>query len=275
MTTTELKISAKKNGPLYLLTMGLCIGLKYSGQTGSVNACLWMLNPTSRWVSILCGIPFEYLPNMGYVNHYHKFLIAPSCAGIKFMAIIFLMLIFSFLYRQRSVQGRALWFCFSAVFSYVSTVFVNGIRIAASIYLPDVLSRLGLVKGWLNPDRLHTLIGTVIYFFALCMIYLMISCLCSREFPQADKEPSGSDDKIHPIPFYRLLTPIFWYLGIVLALPFCARILRGEWEGFGQYAILIICVCFFITACLSLSGIFYRRRIIRHPRPQYPRTPRQ
>ena len=46
----------------------------------------------------------------------------------------------------------------------------------------------------------------------------------------------------------RQLTPAFWYLLIVLALPFVKRVYHKEWEGFGSYAAVIIAVCMVISA---------------------------
>lgn len=249
MLNLQEKFSIKKYWILYLLTAGIFLVLKYFGRVTDSNALTWILTPTTRWVSILCGIPFEYLPHSGYVNHSCQFLIASSCSGIRFMLITFLMLIFSFLYRIKSTRAGYLWFCLSAVFSYVSTIFVNGIRITASIYLPALLESLGLMKGWLDPDRLHTLIGTVIYFASLCFIYPLASSIYRHEFLQADETlpPHTAASRS-----FVLLIPTFWYLLIALALPFFTRICRNDWEGFSQYTVLIVCVCLVVTAPLYL-----------------------
>lgn len=240
---SKIKSSLKSYWLLYLLTLGICAGLKYLSKTTDCNAYLWILTPTAWWVSVLCGISFAYLPHTGYVNHLYQFLIAPSCSGIRFMTIVFLMIVFSFLYQIKSKKACYLWFCFSAAFSYICTVFVNGIRIAVSIYLPDFLTHTGLLKEWLDPDLLHTLIGTVVYFSTLCLIYFLASTLCKYRFIQFTKESSKNSCNSS----FKLLIPVFWYLLIVLAIPFFTRSLRNDWTGFGQYAILVICVCLAVT----------------------------
>lgn len=216
--------------------------MSYFCRTSDSDALKWILAPTAWWAGILGGIYFEYLPHQGYVNYFHRFLIAPSCAGSRFMLLTFLMLAFSFRlsdYYKENINMRKeyLWFGFSIVFSYISTVFVNGIRIVASVYLPDILEREHLMDGWLTPDRLHTLIGTVTYFSFLCVIYLAACWLRGRS------EKCGG-----------LLVPVFWYLLIVLALPFIKRMYHNEWEGFGQYAVLIVSVCGSVYVLLMVVG---------------------
>lgn len=236
-----------------IFTMG------YFCRTSDSDALKWILAPTAWWAGILSGIYFEYLPHQGYVNYFHQFLIAPSCAGIRFMLLTFLMLAFSFrlsdyLCGNRQVDSErddkentnmrkeCLWFGFSIVFSYISTVFVNGIRIVASVYLPDILERAHLMDGWLTPDRLHTVIGTVTYFSFLCVIYLAACWL------------RGCPGKCGWLP-----VPVFWYLLIVLALPFIKRMYHNEWEGFGQYAVSIVGVCGSVYALLAVVGRIRRR----------------
>lgn len=249
---SKIKIAAKQYWFLYVSTLSICVGLKYLSRVSDCDVYQWILTPTVRWVSILCGISFEYLPHSGYVNHFHQFLIAPPCAGLKFMTIVFLMLIFSFLHQIRSKKAGWVWFFFSAAFTYGSTVLINGIRISAAIYLPGLLEDAGLLKGWLNPDRLHTLIGTIVYFSALCLIYPLASGLCKDKFGQWGQT---SPETAHASGF-RPFAPVFWYLLVVLAVPFFTRLFRNDWSGFGSYTILVIGVCTVVTGATCLIRRF-------------------
>ena len=188
MKKLKIQTFIRKYWFLYLLTILITFTLKLCCKITDSDALTWILAPTTRWASILGNIPFEYLPHQGYVNHFYRFLIAPSCSGIRFMTITFLMLVFSFLYQISSMKAGYLWFAFSAVFSYCTTILVNGIRIVVSIYLPIPLGQMGILNGWLNPDRLHTLIGTVIYFSSLCVIYPSASLICRRGFLRSMSE---------------------------------------------------------------------------------------
>lgn len=242
--------------------------INYYGKASDADMLTWILTPTARWVGILSGISFEYLPHQGYVNHFHQFLIAPSCAGGRFMLLTFLMLAFSFLPsafqcdlygkkdKKMNIIKEYLWFGFSIIFAYISTIFVNGIRIVISIYLPDILEKRHLLSGQMTPDRLHTLIGTVSYFTFLCIIYQLASFIRRRMFTPSDKKSALPSNDFFPYftKYGRLSAPVFWYLLIVLALPFAKRIYLNEWEGFGQYTALILCVCAGVCMVLTVIG---------------------
>ncbi|MCM1261945.1 MAG: exosortase K [Butyrivibrio sp.] len=264
----------KKYLPLYILTIIIALAMRHISKSNDSDALLWILSPTAWWVSILSGIRFEYLPHMGFVNHFYKFLIAPECGGCRFMLIIFLMLVFSFLYRIKSAKSGYIWFAASVVFSYVYTILVNGIRITASIYVPIILENMGLIGGGLTQDRLHTIIGTATYFSFMCAAYPLVDFACQRFFTQSDIEAdvvqlSGKESDIaqqdnfaaHSCKFF---IPVFWYLLAVLVIPFAGRLYRQEWEGFAQYTALIAGVCFAIAFVRYLIGlIIYRKKLPR------------
>lgn len=251
------KTALQKYWPLYLLTIGIVFILRYFSKVTDSNVINWMLAPTVWWAGILSGLSFEYLPHQGYAIHSYDFLVAPSCSGIRFMMIAILMLTFSSLHQFEKKRSGYLWFCFSIGFSYIATILVNGLRIIASIHLPVLVKRAGLFSGWLTPDRLHTLTGTVIYFSSLCILYLLASAVCKRWFLPVDAEGStalsSTSAAAGAFLSRRMLVPAFWYLLTVLALPFCKRVLTNDWEGFGQYALLVLCSCFVITAVLQLG----------------------
>ena len=265
----KIKSSIRRYWTIYFIAIIITFVIKYISRINDSDAFIGILAPTARWASAISGISFEYLPHMGYVNHFHQFLIAPACSGIRFMLLTFLMCIFSFLYQIENTRKGYLWFIFSAGFSYVSTIFVNGIRIIASIYVPIQLESWKLMDGWLNQDRLHTIIGTTVYFSSLLIIYLIADFICIRIFIQ-----SQSDKLITTMPQNNNLThsngfmsivdtiivPSFWYLLIVLALPLLSRIYHNDWAGFGQYATLIICTC---SSVMLIILIILMRRLIR------------
>lgn len=254
MKNTKLMQTTIKHLPLYLFAAALAVLAKWFCKVDDCDAFIWILAPTSRWVSILSGISFEYLPHTGYINYFHCFLIAPACSGIRFMLLTFLMLIFSFLHpdsalaKEASMKKSYLWFGFSMFFSYTASVFVNGIRICASIYLPVILENAGLIGGWLTQDRLHTAIGTVTYFSFLCVLYPAAAFIYRHGFLKAEKkEPSAPLSS---------LVPAFWYLLTVLVIPALGRIYRKDWEGFGQYGILVLSICLIVT---TLSCLFRKK----------------
>lgn len=257
---TITKNTLKKYWMIYLLTLLIAAVIKYFCRTTDSDALKWILTPTARWASTLSGISFEYLSHMGYVNHYHKFLFAPACSGIRFMLLTFLMCIFSFLYQIEDIRKGYLWFVFSIVFAYVSTIFVNGVRIIASIYVPIRLEDWALMDEWLNQDRLHTIIGTTVYFSSLFIIYLLAAFICKRMFMQVTHHNTNQSEDNTLEDFRKLraiIAPLFWYLSMVLVLPLVKRFYLNDWSGFGQYTTLIMCTC------SSVMFIILMRHLIR------------
>lgn len=262
MKSSQIIATIKKYLPLYLLTIIIALAMRYISKISDSDSLSWILTPTTWWVSILSGIQFEYLPHMGFVNYFYKFLIAPACAGSRFMLIIFLMLIFSFLYQIKSTRAGYLWFGLSIFFSYVFTIFVNGIRITASIYLPIALEKFKLMNGWLTQERLHTIIGTATYFSFMCAIYPLADYICQRVFLKSGQELLSPQQDRSPAHSRKLIIPAFWYILAVLVIPFAGRIYRNDWEGFGQYAALIVGVCLFIAAFRRLTGIILNSALL-------------
>lgn len=149
---------------LFMAAAIVTLVMNHFCRTNDSDALRWILTPTTWWVSVLGGISFEYLPHRGYVNHYHQFLIAPSCSGSRFMLIVFLMLVCSFLFSRQPEERdgskergtlirESVWFGFSMIFAYATTIFVNGIRITVSIFLPAMLDKMHLMDGWLNAGQ--------------------------------------------------------------------------------------------------------------------------
>lgn len=212
-----------QNGIYVMAAAVVTLIMYYFCRVNDSDALKWILAPTARWASVLGGIPFEYFPHQGYVNHLWEFVIAPSCAGCRYMLIVFLMMV-CLPGHSGLARKKWLWFGCSMLLAYVCTILVNGIRIVTSIYLPFLLERKNLMGGWLTPDKLHTLIGSGTYFISLCVIYPAVSRMYGRVY-------SG------------VLVPAFWYLLFVLVLPFVKRIYHHDLAGFGQYAAVIAIVC--------------------------------
>ncbi|MCM1386148.1 MAG: exosortase K [Bacillus sp. (in: Bacteria)] len=263
MRTFRFK-TIQKYIPLYLPVIAISVWMRYLCRIDDSDMLTWILTPTARWVSILSGISFEYIAHSGYVNHFQQFLIAPACSGIRFMLLTFLMLVFSFLkpddvlMKESSAYKRYLWLGYSLFLSYFFTIFVNGIRISASIYLPAVFENNGLLNGWLTPDRLHTLIGSVIYFSSLYFIYPAAGFICRHILLRADKKNQNISSQCSDSFLSRSMIPVFWYLLIVLAVPFLGRLCRNEWAGFGGYAALVLCVCLSIVLLRYLIQAFHQ-----------------
>lgn len=269
----------RKNLIFYLMGFFIIFGMKYYYSQAEAESLRWILGPTARWVETLSGIPFVYVPGMGYANHGQRYLIAPSCSGVQFLIITAAMLIFTFVHRlddccffhhtnpkkdspekslstiQRPYHGSALartgkglcWILASLLLSYLFTVFVNGLRIIVAIYLPSFLERFHVFCRFLTVDRLHTMIGTVVYFAALLTIHQLVGLL----FGQAH----GTEKRQAPALLLRkCLSPVFWYFFIVLGIPFLGRAYQKSGSAFTDFCLLVTFCCGFV---LLLYGLFF------------------
>lgn len=244
----------KKNWMIYFFTCTAVLVLNALYRSGDSSLLTWILAPTSQWAGILSGLSFEPLPGKGYVNETIRFLITPSCSGVRFLQIVSLMIVFSHTHRIREGGRKLLWLPFCFGFSYFSTVLVNGGRIALAIYLPEWMERAGIRIPGLSPDRLHMLIGTVVYFSFLLLLQPAAAALTDRLFVDPNVFRSGL--RIQDT----LIMPVFWYFLAVLAVPFAKRLITGDMEGFARYAIPIVLTCLVIEGCLGALILLCRKK---------------
>lgn len=248
----------KKNWMIYLFTCAAVLVLNLLYRGGDSSLLTWILAPTSRWAGILSGLNFEPLPGKGYVNESIRFLITPSCSGVRFLQIVLLMLVFSHTHRIR--RRKLLWLPFCCVFSYLATVLVNGGRIALAIYLPDWMERAGIHIPGLTSGRLHMLIGTAVYFSFLLLLQPAITALTDRLFADFSTDGETAASRSNRSFLNTLLLPVFWYFLAVLAVPFAKRFITGDMEGFARYAMPIVLTCLAIEGCLGAVILLGRKR---------------
>ncbi len=265
-------IFMKKNLTIYIPAIIIVLAIKMYYRTADSEQLFWILAPTTEWVQILSGISFEKIAQVGYVSHAYRFIIAPSCSGVRFLLITFVMMVFTFIPMIDSFRKKVYWLGFSAIFSYIGTIFVNGIRITISIYLPLALTDSKILSVWITAEQLHTVIGTTVYFSMLFVLYYLAGRFCKLFFihmPMQRKKDItwhiGSVQKgtfsnqlgVETVPksvVGRLLIPVFWYFAMVLGIPAIGRLYRSDWTGFLQYTALVTGVCMLIILFLWLVG---------------------
>lgn len=219
-------------------------GLRYLSGSGDSERLLWLLAPAAWWVRMLGGLEFVYEPGMGYVNHEIRFIIAPACAGVRFLTICMLMLVCSFVHRTGTWKRGTAYTLFSMGLSWLFTGFVNGLRILLTIGIPSVLERAGTFQYLIAQEQLHTAIGTVVYFLSLLALYgFMDAVLWKLSGESGQREGSG---------WYRYVFPALWYVSMVLVLPLLLRIVRNDFTGFAEYARLIMRICLISLCVLAI-----------------------
>lgn len=187
----------------------------------------------------------------------------------------------------------------SFLLSYPLTIFVNGLRIIMAFYLPPILAKAPIFGKLLTPERLHSAIGIFVYFSALLIIYsLTVSIRSGRaNNPAASNEAwdlkhyrqrginSRSDSQsqssidftymqarpLAPLPTgiekgigRRCLTPLLWYLALVLGIPFLNGASWKNSKNFGAFALLVFACCGIVILLyllmLCIRRAFGRRR---------------
>ena len=274
----------KKNWMFYLAAAAVVFGIKYFFGHADSDSLTWILAPTAWWVRSLCGLPFEYVSHVGYVSHACRFIIASSCSGVQFMMIATVMMICSYVHRMPAKKQGLAWtaLCFGT--AYLSTVFVNGLRIVLSIYLPPVLPvllhRPDLYRGWLTHERLHTVTGVTVYVTSLFVLYRVAGKAAGvMGYPQDVKlmqggrhmqnagtgqKTKGESDMTRIC--FRYLPPLLWYIAIVIGIPFLNRAYQNDGRQFVEFTLLIAAVCLVIISLLFMWDMvkkFYREHIKR------------
>ncbi len=254
---------------LYFISASLIIAIKYWYARADSSDLEWILLPTARWAEFLSGIPFERAPQIGYVNHSLRFIIAPSCSGVQFMIIAFAALCFPFLHKTESVKKGFCLIPSALAAAFLYTVAANGFRIVLSICLPPLLMdilRKTPCGNYFSAERLHTLIGTAVYFTALLLLYRGAEIL----FRIARRKADTPKDSGRLLPgctagmrqtglFLRYLPPVLCYFSVTLGIPFLCRIYRNNWTHFPDYAALVTAICLTVLLCFGLSDTIRRR----------------
>ncbi len=251
-----------KTATCYLTGLALLFFLKLFYSRAASNDLLWILAPTAWWVRILGGIPFCYRPQVGYVNHTLQFVLAPSCSGVQFLMAALAVLIFSYAHEMRTLKKGVAWIAISMAAAYPFTIMANAIRIILAIRLPKVLTAMG--GGDLPAKQIHTIIGIAVYFPALLLLYQIFSPIARRFSAtiSCESDSTSSNTPKSQIPpesvkKSSLLLPLFWYLFVVLGLPFLNRAYERE-NAFIPYAILVTVLCGIITGTLFAAKALWK-----------------
>lgn len=154
------------------------------------------------------------------------------------------------------------WMSASIGASYLLTVLVNSMRIVLAICLPVLFQRQNLYHGFLSPEKLHTVIGTAVYFVSLLVIYRLAGDISYKiAHPCCKPQTDNSGIKKHTLIqiLHKCLPPVFWYFFIVLGVPYLHGANRRNTKNFREYAVLITLVCITVLCMLSLPGLVRRQ----------------
>ena len=263
----NLKKFLLQNWVCYILVMLIAFGLKFHYSKAGSDTLIWILAPTANLVEWASGIPFEYEARTGFVNTAQRLIIAPSCAGVNFLIVAFCMAAFCGLHLFHRQIPKLLWLTISGLSAYVLTIATNTLRIISSIYI----YRMDIYGGWLTPERMHRLAGIVIYFFFLCLFYMIINKGLHHLRLKFKRKSSG---EIGPgrrrSDYVRwpsiTVTPLFWYALITLGVPLMNAAYVGNGARFAEHIGTVACGCIIVMAAVFLIQWLWQRvkKYMRH-----------
>ena len=251
----------------YILVVIIAFGLKYHYSKAGSDELIWILTPTARLVEWTSGIHFEYEAQTGFVNTAQSNIIAPSCAGVNFLIVALCMAAFCGLHLFRRQMVKLFWLTISGLNAYILTIAVNTLRIISSLYM----YRMDIYGGWLTPERMHRLTGIVIYFFFLCLFYMIINkglyrlCLKFKRKLANNFGPRHARSNFFRWPSIAV-TPLFWYALVTLGVPLMNAAFVGNGARFAEHIGTVAGGCIIVMAAVFLLQWLWQRiknRILR------------
>jgi exosortase K len=131
-----------------------------------VEALRYILAPTSKLVSWLTGVSFEFEYGVGYLSKDRLFAIAKPCAGVNFMVAAWALLGFVLSRRARDFVSGIAVLVESLVLAYAAALVANAARIALALKLDEHV----VVSDFWTPARIHRVLGIVVYFGGLALL---------------------------------------------------------------------------------------------------------
>lgn len=206
----------------WLVVLATAYLLKSYYSTASADHLRWILAPTATLVEIVCGVTFEYEAHAGYLSREHRFLIAPSCAGVNFLITAFLMLNVRRLLAQR--WEKIAWSCIptAALVAYLVTLIANTTRISVALKMPWISEQI----SWLNAEQLHRFEGIILYFGFLLLLFIVSEKVSSVKRSGLWRQP---------------WLPLIVYYSTALGIPLANGAYRQGY-AFWEYALFVLLI---------------------------------
>lgn len=224
----------------WIAALSVAFGAKLYYSSAGVNELRWILAPTAVLVEWVTWSSFTFEAYVGYMNREHTFLIAASCSGVNFLIAAFLMLSLSRLWNDRSPGWRSLLKAGSLAF--LATIVANTVRISAAIQMQDLEPML----GWLDGEESHRLLGIVVYFGSLLVLFVLAG----------SRDPGGRlyPEKAHSL-VRRCLWPLSAYYAVTLGIPLAnGAFLQGN--GFWRHSVFVLLTpILFIAMITALRAV--------------------
>jgi len=229
MNRRQYGIAGRRNDAmLYLLLFSAAFAMKWLYSRAGSDDLLWILAPTARMAEMLGGMQFAYETATGFVDRSRGIIIAPGCAGVNFMIMAFGVAGWAGLRARAGIPCRLVWLSAAAAGAYLSTLAANTLRIVGAVYL----YRAGIYGAWVTPERIHRLLGIVVYLPLLFGIHVLAERAIRYRFPGENQSgalrPSG------------VAAPVAWYLTLTIGVPVLNGALAGTTRQFIEHCATIL-----------------------------------
>jgi exosortase K len=234
------------NGLFHAVGLMAILGLKLYYSNADAGDLRWILAPLAQLVGLLSGIQFQWDAHAGFISHSREVVIAPACTGVNFMIICFATIYFSSLPRLRGTARKCGWFCLCIAAAYLLTLCTNTVRILVSLYLYGA----PVYGGWITPERVHRLAGTLIYVSTLVAAFLAVERLLGRSRRPAAHEPvrKNRGKGCFPTVHTTFPVPLAWYVLVMVFVPLLNGALNRNGSLFWEHTALILATCLCISA---------------------------
>ncbi len=210
--------------------LGAMLLLKRHYSLASPDQLDWILGPTARLVALLAPARPVFESGAGYVDFSRGIIIAPSCAGINFLIMAFGLAVCCGLARMTRPVHLLAWLAPAGCLAYAVTVPVNALRIVLSMHLYQT----GVHLGWFTPERVHRILGVIVYLGALWIFWLVLEATVRRLAGWCGHGPGMN---LIPMPGW---TPLGWYLAGTLGVPMANLLFQRPAPGFVEHVLTLM-----------------------------------
>ncbi len=217
------------------VALGAAWVLKRHYSVSTAEELRWILQPTTALTQLVLGADFAFRPGEGYLSRELSILVSPACAGVNFLIVAFLSLVFGFAQAVHGWRRRLLGLVAALCIAYLTTLLVNTLRICASVWAAHLAAR----SFGLTFHSVHRLVGIAVYLAGLVVLCLTVRAwLCSRTSVATRRS--------------NLMIALGCYLGVTLVLP----LLRGAAQSpeYWAHAAPVLVLVGVLVAALLLLG---------------------
>jgi exosortase K len=220
------------------------LALKRHYSLATADQLDWILAPTTKLLALLTPVRPVYESGVGYADYTHGMIIAPACAGVNFMIMVFGLGAFCGLAKLRRLVEMGIWVSITLAAAFASTIIINTMR----IYVSMVLYKADIYGGWISIERVHRLAGIGLYASALWLLFISFQLVLGAWTRPKALQSSG-------LPVW---LPLCWYLAGTAGAPLANLLFKQGAPMLVEHVLTVLITAMFVFG----AGILVRRLLI-------------